>query len=175
MAIGGPQGSKSSRWTSTHQSRQRAPAGRVGLRPGRGKGSSPLVSMEMDTASYSPTRPKAPTPPSPPKQREPSAFKIFLITRQDLGLVFVAAAGPPASGALELPALGSHVGSVGREKRVRVCPRQSRGQGARVTDRADRAGSQAEKFLSSSHRAVQGHGGRVTPSRLLGKLGRARG
>ena len=36
-----------------------------------------------------------------------SASKIFLITRQDLGLVFVVATGLSASGALELPALGT--------------------------------------------------------------------
>lgn len=38
------------------------------------------------------------------------ASKIFLIRRQALGLVFVAAAGTLASGALELPALGANTG-----------------------------------------------------------------
>lgn len=36
--------------------------------------------------------------------------KIFLITRRGLGLVFIAPAGPWASGLLELPPLGAHVG-----------------------------------------------------------------
>lgn len=50
-----------------------------------------------------------------------SASKILLITRRDPGLVFVATAGPPASGSLKLPALGAHIGSVRGEEGARVC------------------------------------------------------
>lgn len=86
-----------------------------------------LVSMETGSEPNFPNQiHSCPQPPIHSQSHPPiihtglSTSKRFLITRQDLGLVFVATTGPSASGTLELPAFGAHI-------RFGVAVRSSRG------------------------------------------------
>lgn len=87
---------------------------------------STVIAWEPNSPNQIHSCPQAPihSQSHPPNNtHRPVSFQKLFNNKAGSGLVFVAAAGPSASGTLKLPALGAHVGSAEERREGESTPR----------------------------------------------------